>query len=109
MKRHKHRKLSEKINLSRCIFGASVCALIFTLGFRIHSAGSIAAKSESLKILAEKKNSLEKEIALLEYEASKYSSLHYVESTANKYGFIKAVEPLVAVDLTVGSPIASAR
>ena len=102
-RRHKN------IDLSKIILTFSVFAFLFSLGYRIHSAGRLAVKNETLKVYSEKKAILEKEVALLEYEDSKYSSLKYLETAATSLGLVRATEPLLAVEFTGGSSIAAAR
>lgn len=102
-------KRKKPLDLSVVCLSVASMVFVASLGFRIHSAGKLAVKNESLKIYSEKKIALEKEMALIEYEESKYSSLKYLETAAMTLGFIKAVEPLYAVDFINSNSIASAR
>jgi cell shape-determining protein MreC len=87
----------------------TIFAFVASLGYRIHSAGKLAVKNEALKQYTEKKSALEKELALLEYEDSKYSSLKYLESSASRMGLVRANEPLIAVEFNGGTSIAAVR
>jgi hypothetical protein len=97
------------IDFNRILLGVSTIMFFITLGFRINTAGKLAVKNEELKVLDEKKGQLEKDVALLEYEDSKYSSLKNVELAAQSLGFIKSTGTMISIDLTSGSPLATAR
>jgi len=109
MIRHCPRRQTNKIEVVKLFLMLTVFAFIASLGYRIHSAGKLAVKNEALKEYTEKKTALEKEIALLEYENSKYSSLKYLETSASALGFVRANEPLIAVEFTGGTSIAAIR
>ena len=102
-------KRQKNIDLSKLFLVLAIFSFIASLGYRIHSAGKLAVKNEALKEYTEKKSVLEKELALLEYEDSKHSSLKYLESSAAQMGLIRANEPLIAVEYTGGTNIASVR
>lgn len=109
MNRHCPRRQQKNIDLTKVLLLLTVFSFIASLGYRIHSAGKLAVKNEALKEYTERKIALEKEIALLEYENSKYSSLKHLETSASALGFIRASEPLVAVEFSTGTNIAAIR
>jgi hypothetical protein len=102
----KFNRSNKRIDPYKLLLTISVMGFFCTLGFRIHCASNLAVKNEELKNLDDQKSSLEKEVALLEYEDSKYSSLKNVEDAAYKLGYIKAADSLITVDLSAGSPVA---
>ncbi|NMB69666.1 hypothetical protein GYA27_00480 [candidate division WWE3 bacterium] len=102
-KRHKN------IDLSKMFLVLAVLSFVASLGYRIHSAGKLAVKNEALKQYTEKKSALEKDLALLEFEDSKYSSLKYLESSASRMGLVRVSEPLIAVEFSGGTSIAAVR
>lgn len=94
-------------NHIKAILFVCVMAFILSLGFRIHSSSKLAARNQELKHLSDRKIELEKQLALMEYEDSKYSSLQNVEAAAYTQGFIKSTSPLLTLDINAGTPMAA--
>lgn len=63
----------------------------------MYVSNATALKGRDFKNLHQEKASLEKEIALLQYEDSKLSCLDHVEEKAVQLGFEEMSEPIYAI------------
>lgn len=70
---------------------------VVSLSFQVYISNSTALKSKDFQEFYQKKTSLEKEIAYLQFEESQLSSLSYVEQRAKEMGFQDMTEPLLPI------------
>lgn len=70
---------------------------ISSLIIQMYISNATALKGKHFKHLHDEKAKLEKEMALLQYEDSRLSSLEYVEIRAVELGFQEMTEPLQTI------------
>lgn len=71
------------------MFVSLLCQVLIT--------NNLALKSNELNELSAKKQDLEKQIAVLEFEDSSLSSLSGIETKAKKLGFVKMIDGIIAI------------
>jgi cell division protein FtsL len=94
------KKLLIKVNnvkVLKLICLISFLAMAGSFVAQMYYSSKLAVKSGELVVLTEKKQDLQKEIAILELEDSYLSSLSYVEEKARLFGFIEMQDPILAV------------
>lgn len=91
MKKVKQGGIYKKI----CLISLGI--FIISLLTQMYISNTTALKGKDFQHLHDRKEHLEKDIALLKYEDSKLSSLEFVEQQAAHLGFVKMVEPLLSI------------
>jgi hypothetical protein len=84
-------------NISRSMFKLSVILFVFSIFFQVFFTNNLAIKSKDLNDLSLQKDVLHKEIARLEFEDSKASSLALIEQKAYESGFVKLEKNVLAI------------
>jgi len=79
------------------IFIFSLLTFVTSLLVQMYISNATALKGTDFRELHEEKASLEKEMALLQYEDSKLSCLEYVEAKAHDVGFVEMSGPIYAI------------
>lgn len=82
---------------SKLIFRISLVVVVLSVLFRVGVSCTVAVKGCELVTLSEYKMSLEQEIARLEFEDMRLSSLVFLEQRASELGFVQMSDSLLVL------------
>lgn len=85
------------LNICKYACLASLCGFIGSLFIQMHVSNAVSLKGKDFRELHARMQTLEKEIAYLQFEESTLSSLTNVEERARALGFVDQIEPLALI------------
>jgi hypothetical protein len=88
------------INFGKTFFKLSFIALILSIFAQMYFTNNLAAKGGELSDLHSRKETLTKELAVLEFEDSQLSALSYIEERAEVLGFVELTGTVMAIRVT---------